>query len=352
MSNEAAAAQAAVESADLAAPSLHQRLMASGHERPEDDRCPICFDLIELPMGQHSKINVCCMKRVCHGCDLEATQRGIYDRCLFCRTHVPDNDASMLAMIQKRVDKDDEEAMHLLGTQYYLGKLGLTKDVPRTLELWMEAAELGSIVAHYQLGIMHYTGDGVEQDKPRGTHHLQQAAMRGHVGSRHGLGAVEFDNGNYELAAQHYMISVKMGCEKSLNEIKEMFKKGHAAKAQYAEALLGYRDAVEDMKSPKREEAKRLGQFCQLGAIRYNVNRSSGTSRRATGRVATASRKQRGVDIGGWRERGTGEDVVGLMGDPDGLTRAGKFNDRRNFCRAWVSAFSRWRSSGAPGPSR
>ena len=40
---------------------------------------------------------------------------------------------------------------------------------------------------------------------------------------------------------------------------KVMFMKGHATKAQYAEALKGYQDAVEEMKSPQREEAKRLG---------------------------------------------------------------------------------------------
>ena len=37
-----------------------------------------------------------------------------------------------------------------------------------------------------------------------------------------------------------------------------MFKEGLVTKAQYAEALLGYRDALEEMKSPQREEAKRL----------------------------------------------------------------------------------------------
>ncbi|EJK56551.1 hypothetical protein THAOC_23541 [Thalassiosira oceanica] len=212
--------------------NLRQRLMVSGHKRPERDRCPICFELIELPTGQHSKLNVCCMKRVCDGCDLEATQRGIYDTCPFCRTNVPDNDASMLAMIQKRVDKDDPEAMHLLGTQYHLGKLGLTKDVPRTLELWMEAADLGSINAHYNLGHVYYTGDGVKEDKPRGVHHWQQAAVQGHAESRHMLGDDEYDNGDYELAVQHYMIPAKMGDEDSLNEIKDMFKEGHATKAQ------------------------------------------------------------------------------------------------------------------------
>jgi len=55
------------------------------------------------------------------------------------------------------------------------------------------------------------------------------------------------------------MISAKMGHENSLNSVKDLFKEGHATKAHYAEALLGYRDAVEEMKSPQREEAKLLG---------------------------------------------------------------------------------------------
>ncbi|EJK74212.1 hypothetical protein THAOC_04122, partial [Thalassiosira oceanica] len=46
-----------------------------------------------------------------------------------------------------------------------------------------------------------------------------------------------------------------MGREESLNEIKEMFMQGHATKAQYAEALKGYQSALEETKSPQREEA-------------------------------------------------------------------------------------------------
>ena len=106
---------------------------------------------------------------------------------------------------------------------------------------------------------MYYHGDGVEEDKPRGIHHCQQAAMRGCAPGRHNLGFVEDINGDYELALKHYMISAKMGYERSLNRIRDMFKNGHATKAQYAEALVGYRDAVEETKSPQREEAKRLG---------------------------------------------------------------------------------------------
>ena len=83
--------------------------------------------------------------------------------------------------------------------------------------------------------------------------------MKGDALSRRNLGVVEFGEGNYELAMQHWMISAKMACEESLNSIKDMFMHGHATKTQYAEALRGYQHAVEEMKSPQREEAKRLG---------------------------------------------------------------------------------------------
>ena len=50
-----------------------------------------------------------------------------------------------------------------------------------------------------------------------------------------------------------------MGLKVSLEMIKEMFVRGLATKEQYAEALKGYQDAVEEMKSHDRDEAKRLG---------------------------------------------------------------------------------------------
>ena len=245
---------------DVVTENLQQRLMAEGHERAEGDICMICFLPIEPSISKHSIIKVCCIKKICNGCILAARQRGINDNCPFCRTHLPDNYASMLAMLQKRVDKGDVEAIKTLGDMYDSGGLGLAKDVPRAIELWTEAAErLGSLEAYHMLGAAYYDGVGVEVDKPRGIRHYQQAAMKGHVISRHNLGAIEFEEGNYEVALQHFMISAKMGYKESQNEIKNMFVEGHATKAQYVEALRGYGDAVEEMKSPQREEVKRLG---------------------------------------------------------------------------------------------
>ena len=55
---------------------------------------------------------------------------------------LPD-DASMLAMAEKRVDKGDADAIKFLGDMHHQGRLELSKDVPRAIELWTQAAELG-----------------------------------------------------------------------------------------------------------------------------------------------------------------------------------------------------------------
>ena len=77
-----------------------------------DDRGPrtareglllICFLPIEIPAGQYSQKNACCMKRI----------RWL----VLCRMPTPDEaSASALPMIQKRVKKGDADAIALLGT--------------------------------------------------------------------------------------------------------------------------------------------------------------------------------------------------------------------------------------------
>ena len=164
-----------------------------------------------------------------------------------------------LVRIQKRVDANDPVAIDHLAHAYFDGKsYGLQQDIQRAIELWTEAVRLGNFEAHCTLGRRYYEGDGVDQDKVKAIRHWQHAAIQGHPLSRHNLGHHEYVNGNHELAVQHWMISAKMGQEDSLHSIKVMFMKGYATKAQYSEALRGYQDALEETKSPQREEMKAI----------------------------------------------------------------------------------------------
>ena len=153
----------------------------------------------------------------------------------------------------------DPKAIYFLGNKYEYGRYGLGKDVTRAVELYERAAELGVKEAHHNLGNLYYSGTEVEKDMAKTIRHYETAAMCGHVDARFNLGHLEYDAGNYDLALQHWMISATLGNEGSLNNVENFSRNGLATKADYAAALRGYQNAVEEMSSPDRAEAKSLG---------------------------------------------------------------------------------------------
>ena len=233
-----------------------EKLFSLGQERLEGDFCLLCTLPIPLLVDDHSNFFVCCMKRVCDGCNIAAQKRGFFD-CPFCRTPLPEDiNEATLAMVQKRVDAKDPAAILFLGNEYYVGGYGLGKNVQRAIELWTEAAELGSTMAQSKLARQYMTGEGVTQDQAKSFRFLEEAAMKGQVAARHNLGCLEDQKGNYERAARHYLIAAKMGYHVSLGQIKEMFAHGEVTEGLYAEALKGYQDSVNETKSPERDDAK------------------------------------------------------------------------------------------------
>ena len=236
-------------------------LMKKGRTRSEEDDCPICR--MPLPLdGKQSMSHPCCMKTVCNGCNLAAQKRGMRD-CPFCRSPLPkmSQTGQVVAMIQKRVDAGDPMAIFHLGNNYRLGYHGVEKNVTRAVELWERAADLGSKGAHYNLGCLYDIGTDVEKDIAKAIRHYEAAAMCGFVFARHNLGREEYKAGNCDLALKHWMISAKLGHQDSLHEVKTSFMKGLATKADYASALRGYQNAIDEMSSSDRDEAKKLWRF-------------------------------------------------------------------------------------------
>ena len=105
------------------------------------------------------------MKRICNGCDLAAQKRGMFD-CPFCRTPfqtmmlIAGNDSGTGRKEGSRGDLHPRE-------KYFYGELGLQKDMRKAVELWTEAAELGSIEALYNLGVAYYHGKGFKRTRQR-----------------------------------------------------------------------------------------------------------------------------------------------------------------------------------------
>jgi len=249
-----------------------ERLYARGHERPERDFCPICTMAIPLPVEKHSRIQLCCMKVICDGCIVADELRGRNRArsfaaecppCPFCRTPSYKDNESALAMVQKRIDAGDADAKKFLGLHYLHGELyGLKKDLPRAIQLLTDAAEHGSLDALFELGNLYYNGEGVVKDEREAIRCWEKAAMQGQVEARHNLGAdAAGRKHNTKVAIKHFLISAKMGDKNSMDYIKTLFEYGYATNDQYSEALKGYGDAVEEMKSQQREEAQAILNF-------------------------------------------------------------------------------------------
>ena len=144
-----------------------EQLYGQGKERPEGDFCPICTLPIPLPMHHNSVFTSCCMKRVCYGCDAAAKKRGMRD-CPFCRTPAPYSDPdTFMARVRARVKNKDPVAINNLGEDYQYGRHGLEKDMQKAVELWTEAAELGSIRALYNLGYYYGAEYEIQEDREK-----------------------------------------------------------------------------------------------------------------------------------------------------------------------------------------
>jgi hypothetical protein len=56
---------------------------------------------------------------------------------------------------------------------------------------------------------------------------------------------------------KHFIISAKLGCDESLEEVKRGFMDGHVSKEDFEAALRGHQAAVDATKSEQRGEVEK-----------------------------------------------------------------------------------------------
>ena len=95
----------------------------------------------------------------------------------------------------------------------------------------------------------------MELDKKKAIHYYELSAMKGHSIARHNLGYLDEESGNVDRAVKHYMIAASSGLHGSLNNIRYLFKDGHATKEEYLQALQSHQAYLNEVKSSQRDEA-------------------------------------------------------------------------------------------------
>eukprot|EP00986_Skeletonema_menzelii_P002603 scaffold709_cov142-Skeletonema_menzelii.AAC.4 len=248
------------------AAELYDELLFQQPESTHYGDCPICC----LPLSidpKKSGLYSCCSKQICRGCNYANTKRELegklQEKCPFCRKAMPETDEEFNKQLMKRVGANDPFAMCQMGTERY--KAG---DYNAAFEYWTKAAALGDVEAHFNLSILYRDGQGVEKDEERALHHSIEAAIAGHPNARYNLACVEEEYGRVDRAVKHYIIAAKLGHDKSLESVKNLYKAGFVSKDDFAAALRGHQAAIDATKSPQREEAAELAKrLCAKGRV-------------------------------------------------------------------------------------
>ena len=238
------------------AAELRDELLFKQPESTHLGDCPIC--MIPLPYDiTKTAVYNCCSKSICNGCVYANQMREIEMRlqqsCPFCREPVPRiDDEEHEKLRAKRVEANDPAAMCSMGLdQYDKG------DYRSAFECFTKAAELGDAEAHFRQSILYRDGDGVEKNKRKEMHHLEEAAIGGHFAARHNLGVTEIQNGRRERAVKHWIIGAAQGEDESIKSLMRAFREGFVRKDDLASAIRAHRAAVDETKSPQREAAEK-----------------------------------------------------------------------------------------------
>ena len=222
---------------------------------PSRDECPICF--LELPIRNEKRMyQTCCGKTICNGCVLASSEQSVECLlCPFCRKPAVRTNEEGRKRIEMRVELNDPNAIFMLGFNYFKGDGGFEQDIGKALELLHRAAELRSIDAHYYLGSIYATGDGVQVDEKKGKHHLEIATIRGHVDARYSLGLMEGKTGNRHRAMKHLMISANAGHTDSLKGVQHGYSCGGVTKDDFEKTLRAHKKSKDEIKSEWRDKA-------------------------------------------------------------------------------------------------
>eukprot|EP00985_Skeletonema_marinoi_P021561 scaffold13283_cov71-Skeletonema_marinoi.AAC.2 len=234
---------------------LRDELLFKQPESTHRGDCPICMIPLSLDATK-SRLMTCCSKIICIGCDYTSQVReakaSLNSSCSFCRQPLPNHNGRLAKYRMKRIEANDPVA---------LCQHGLTQDKKGdysvAFEYYTKAAQLGDAEAHYQLAVLYQNGHGVEKDRGKEIHHLEEAAIGGHPDARYNLGCDEEDeSGNIERAVKHWIISANLGDDGSIKELMEKFKEGFVSKDDLAGALRAHQAAVDATRSPQRDAAE------------------------------------------------------------------------------------------------
>ena len=132
-------------------------------------------------------------------------------------------------------------AIRGIGELFELGAGGLQRDLRRAAQLYEQAAQLGDIVAEYNLGVFYEHGEGVRVDRRLSASYLERAATKGHDSAQLNLGLL-YQSGidgvpDYRKAIYWLQMSAEAGNRKAHGAIGQMYLAGQGVERNIKKAI-------------------------------------------------------------------------------------------------------------------
>jgi TPR repeat protein len=153
-----------------------------------------------------------------------------------------------------RVEANDAASICLLANLYQHGLNGFQQDHMKATELYVRAAELGSIKAHDQLANVYREGGNLKKAK----FHFEAAAMAGCEVARFNLGVMEAESRNIEQAMKHWTIAASAGSFNAMQHLKICFERGLVSRDSIDSILAAYNNSCAEMRSEARDAYSRF----------------------------------------------------------------------------------------------
>ena len=136
-----------------------------------------------------------------------------------------------------------------LGTDYYYGQNGKTKDYSQAVIYFRQAAEMGHADAQNYLGLCYDDGLGVDKDHVEAVKWYRKAAEQGEKYGQYNLGDNyyygEGVDKNYVEAVKWYRKAAEQGHSSAQNNLGNRYYNGEGVEQNYTEAVKWYRKAAE-----------------------------------------------------------------------------------------------------------
>jgi len=171
----------------------------------------------------------------------QGSAEALYDLGVFLGQGVRNAEASVPTYhwLILAAEAGSADAMYEIGLMYFRGFHYIAKDIERAVDIFGEAAELGSDDAAYINGQIYGYENGIEVDAEKAIYYHKLAALRGYVPSQNNLADILFSVGDEDSISESitwYRTAAENGHAEAQAMLADIYMSGEVAYVNYAES--------------------------------------------------------------------------------------------------------------------